>query len=86
MAPNMSGMDVIGPPKSAFARELALDMSERVLKHHGNALIKVFQGAGFRELVQSARGSFARVRVVKPLASRSRSPEMYLLAMDFLLV
>jgi 23S rRNA (uridine2552-2'-O)-methyltransferase len=86
MAPNMSGMDVIDHAKSAYLGELALDMSERVLKPHGHALIKVFQGAGFQELVQAARRKFARVKLHKPAASRARSAEMYLLAMDFLLV
>jgi len=56
------------------------------LKRHGHALIKVFQGAGFQELVQVARGQFTRVKLQKPAASRARSAEMYLLAMDFLLV
>ena len=69
-----------------YLAELALDMSERVLKRGGNALIKIFQGAGFQELVSAARGKFAKVKLVKPLASRARSPEMYLLAMDFRLV
>jgi 23S rRNA (uridine2552-2'-O)-methyltransferase len=86
MAPNLSGVDVIDQPRSAYLAELALDMSARILKPGGGALIKVFQGAGFRELVQSARGRFARIRVVKPVASRSRSPEIYLLAMQFRLV
>jgi len=86
MAPHLSGVDVIDQPRSAYLAELALEMSARILKPGGGALIKVFQGAGFRELVQSARGRFARVRVVKPVASRSRSPEMYLLAMQFRLV
>jgi len=86
MSPNLSGVDVIDQPRSAYLAELALEMSARILKPGGGALIKVFQGAGFRELVQSARGRFARVRVVKPVASRSRSPEMYLLAMQFRLV
>jgi 23S rRNA (uridine2552-2'-O)-methyltransferase len=86
MAPNMSGMDVIDHPKSAYLGELALDMSEKVLKRHGNALIKVFQGAGFQELVKAARSKFTRVKLLKPEASRARSAEMYLLAMDFLLV
>jgi 23S rRNA (uridine2552-2'-O)-methyltransferase len=86
MAPNMSGMDVIDHAKSAYLGELALDMAERVLKPHGHALIKVFQGAGFQELVQAARRKFARVKLQKPVASRARSAEMYLLAMDFLLV
>jgi 23S rRNA (uridine2552-2'-O)-methyltransferase len=86
MAPNMSGMDVIDHAKSAYLGELALDMAQRVLKPHGHALIKVFQGAGFQELVRATRGQFARVKLQKPAASRARSAEMYLLAMDFLLV
>ena len=86
MAPNLSGVDAIDQPRSMHLAELALDMSGRVLKPGGDALIKVFQGAGFRELVQTARRSFGRVRLVKPQASRSRSPEMYLLAMQFRLV
>src|SRR2546421_12727166 len=86
MVTALSGVDVIDQPRSLYLAQLALDMSARVLKPGGSALIKVFQGAGFRELVQSARGRFARVKVVKPLASRSRSAEMYLLAMQFRLV
>ena len=86
MAPNLSGLDVIDQPRSAHLAELALEMSERVLKRGGSALIKVFQGAGFQELVSGARGRFAKVKLAKPTASRARSPEMYLLAKDFLLV
>jgi len=86
MAPNLSGVDVIDQPRSMYLAELALDMAGRILKPGGDALIKVFQGAGFRELVQGARGRFGRVRLLKPQASRARSPEIYLLAMQFRLV
>jgi len=86
MAPNLSGLDVIDQPRAMHLAELALDLAARVLKPGGTALIKVFQGAGFRELLQSARVRFARVKLVKPQASRSRSPEIYLLAMQFRLV
>ena len=86
MAPNLSGVDVIDQPRAMYLAELALGMAERVLKPQGNALIKVFQGAGFQELVQAARRKFIRVKLVKPLASRARSPEMYLLAMQYRLV
>ena len=86
MAPNLSGVDVIDQPRALYLAELALDMAARVLKPGGAALIKVFQGAGFPELLQSARARFARVKLVKPQASRSRSPEIYLLAMQFRLV
>jgi len=86
MAPSMSGIDVVDQPRSMYLAELALDMAAKVLKGGGDALIKVFQGAGFQELIQDARGRFAKVKLVKPAASRARSPEMYLLAKDFRLV
>jgi len=86
MAPAMSGVDVTDQARSMHLAELALDMSGRVLKPGGDALIKVFQGSGFEDLVKGARREFGRVKVVKPQASRARSPEMYLLAMKFRLV
>ena len=66
MAPNLSGMDAIDQPRSMHLAELALDMAERVLKPEGSALIKVFQGAGFQELVAAARRKFAKVKLCKP--------------------
>jgi 23S rRNA (uridine2552-2'-O)-methyltransferase len=86
MAPNLSGVDVIDQPRAMYLAELALDMASQVLKPGGHALIKAFQGSGFVELLQGARGRFDRVKLLKPQASRSRSPEMYLLAMQFRLV
>jgi 23S rRNA (uridine2552-2'-O)-methyltransferase len=86
MAPNQSGVDAIDQPRSVHLAELSLEMAARVLKPGGDALIKVFQGSGFVELLQGTRGRFGRVKLLKPEASRSRSPEMYLLAMQFRLV
>jgi 23S rRNA (uridine2552-2'-O)-methyltransferase len=80
MAPNMSGMNAIDAPRGMYLAELALDMAREVLKPGAGALIKVLQGAGFEELVALARTRFGRVRCLKPEASRSRSPETYLLA------
>ena len=86
MAPNLSGMDSIDQPRSLYLAELALDMAERVLNPQGSALIKVFQGAGFQELVAAARRKYAKVKLCKPQASRARSPELYLLARHYLMV
>ena len=86
MAPNLSGVDAIDQPRTMHLAELALEMAGRILKPGGNALIKVFQGSGFVELLRDARRQFGRVKLLKPEASRSRSPEMYLLAMQFRLV
>jgi 23S rRNA (uridine2552-2'-O)-methyltransferase len=85
MAPNLGGVDV-DAPGSVYLAELALDMSANALKPGGSALIKVLQGAGFEEFVRAARVRFGKVKLMKPEASRSRSPEMYLLAMQFRLV
>jgi 23S rRNA (uridine2552-2'-O)-methyltransferase len=80
MAPNLSGMDVIDAPRAIYLAELALALAVHLLKADGVALIKVLQGAGFQEFVAAARRDFIRVRFLKPGASRSRSPETYLLA------
>jgi len=82
MAPNLSGMDAIDQPRAMYLSELALELSDQVLKPGGSALIKVFQGVGFQELVSAARARFARVRFLKPEASRARSAEIYLLASE----
>ena len=86
MAPNLSGVDAIDQPRSMHLSELALELAGRVLKREGTALIKVFQGAGFEELVRGARRRFGSVKLLKPQASRSRSPELYLLAKAFVMV
>lgn len=83
MAPNMSGIDAVDQPKSMHLAELALEFAERVLAPGGDVLVKLFQGAGFDELIRDARRRFGRVATKKPKASRTRSPEIYLLARQF---
>lgn len=80
MAPNLSGMDAVDAPRVIYLAELALAFAMHLLKRDGAALIKVLQGAGFQEFVAAARRGFEQVRFLKPDASRSRSPETYLLA------
>ena len=80
MAPNMSGIDAVDQPRQMHLVELALDFATKVLRPGGTFLAKVFQGAGFEELVKNTRREFGQVRMRKPPASRARSAEMYLLA------
>jgi 23S rRNA (uridine2552-2'-O)-methyltransferase len=83
MAPSLSGLDVVDQPRAMYLTELALEFSRQVLKPGGTLLAKVFQGSGFQELVAATRTSFNEVRLRKPVASRARSAEMYLLAKGF---
>jgi 23S rRNA (uridine2552-2'-O)-methyltransferase len=83
MAPNISGNRDIDQPRSIALAEEALWFAETVLRPGGDLLVKLFQGSGVDEYVDSARARFARARLVKPAASRSRSREIYLLARGF---
>jgi 23S rRNA (uridine2552-2'-O)-methyltransferase len=83
MAPNMSGTSAIDIPRAMYLIELAFDFAEKMLKPGGSMLVKIFHGAGFDELVKKARSSFDKVVIRKPLASRSRSKETYLLAKGY---
>ncbi len=80
MAPNMSGVAVADQIRAMDLAELALDFCRHWLKPDGAFLIKLFQGAGFDEYLRDLRGSFDRVTMRKPKASRARSREVYALA------
>jgi len=80
MAPNMSGVDVVDQARSADLEALALDFARQVLRPGGVLVMKVFQGAGFQQLLAEARRAFEGVRMRKPKASRQRSSETYLVA------
>jgi 23S rRNA (uridine2552-2'-O)-methyltransferase len=86
MAPNMAGIDAVDQPRSMHLAELALEFAERVLAPGGDTLVKLFQGAGFDQIIKDARRRYGRVVTKKPKASRTRSPEIYLLARQFRMV
>jgi 23S rRNA (uridine2552-2'-O)-methyltransferase len=86
MAPNMAGIDAVDQPRSMYLAELALEFADQVLAPGGDLLVKLFQGAGFDAFMRNARAKYARVVTKKPRASRSRSPEVYLLARKFRMV
>jgi 23S rRNA (uridine2552-2'-O)-methyltransferase len=83
MAPNMSGIDAVDQPRSMHLAELALEFADQVLAPGGDLLVKLFQGAGFEQIFKDARRRYGRVVTKKPKASRTRSPEIYLLARQF---
>ena len=83
MAPSLTGIKSVDQPRALYLEELALALSEHVLKPGGNLLIKVFHGAGLEQLTQTMRSMFKQVLNRKPKASRSRSSEAYLLAKGY---
>jgi len=83
MAPNMAGIDAVDQPRSMYLAELALEFADRVLAPGGDLLVKLFQGEGFDQIIRDVRRRYGRVVTKKPKASRTRSPEIYLLARQF---
>jgi 23S rRNA (uridine2552-2'-O)-methyltransferase len=83
MAPNMAGIDAVDQPRSMYLAELGLEFADRVLAPGGDLLVKLFQGEGFDQIIRDARSRYRKVATKKPKASRSRSPEIYLLARHF---
>jgi 23S rRNA (uridine2552-2'-O)-methyltransferase len=83
MAPNISGNKAVDQPRSMVLVELALDLATKVLKPRGSFICKLFQGVGSDAFIAAARQHFARVRVMKPKASRGGSREVYLVARNY---
>jgi 23S rRNA (uridine2552-2'-O)-methyltransferase len=63
--------------------EAAHDFARRVLKPGGTFVAKVLRGGTERTLLDQLKHDFAKVRHVKPEASRSDSAEMYVIGTGF---
>ncbi|WP_422667297.1 23S rRNA (uridine(2552)-2'-O)-methyltransferase RlmE [Buchnera aphidicola] len=80
MAPNMTGHSSIDLPSSIILCQLALKISNYVLSKKGTFLVKAFQGDGFNEFYKEIKMLFSKVKICKPKTSRSRSREIFILA------
>lgn len=83
MAPNITGQKSVDQPKSMYLAELAVDFAHQVLRSGGKFVVKLFQGEGVDHFILRLRKQFTVVKIRKPKASRSRSPEIYVLAQGF---
>ena len=63
--------------------EAALDIAEQLLAPGGGFVAKVIQGGTERQLLARLKRGFAKVRHVKPPASRKESAELYVVATGF---
>jgi 23S rRNA (uridine2552-2'-O)-methyltransferase len=63
--------------------EAALEFAEEVLAPGGTFVAKVLQGGTEPELLARLKQAFAKVRHVKPPASRAESAELYMVATGF---
>jgi 23S rRNA (uridine2552-2'-O)-methyltransferase len=83
MAANATGHRKTDHLRIMALAEAAADFAREVLKPGGSFLCKVLQGGTEGALLSALKRDFARVKHVKPAASRSDSSELYLLATGF---
>ncbi len=82
MAPRTTGQKSVDAARSTLLAEAAFDLAWCVLKIKGKAVVKVFMGQDFPDLLDRGRTRFKKIKIFKPDASLRRSRETYLLAWE----
>ena len=80
LSPNLSGIPNVDQARSFELAEGAVELCRKMLKPDGVFVIKAFHGEAFDALVEAPEAAFAKVKVVKPSASRGESAETYVVA------
>lgn len=82
IAPDATGRRLVDRLRAEAVGETVIDFATAVLAEGGQVLIKLVKGAE-TSVQDRARPHFARLRLIRPKATRSDSSETYLLASGF---
>lgn len=82
-SPRITGVWSVDHARSAELVFSVLEICRNILSPGGRALVKVFQGERFPEILKEFRKSFDFVKVSKPMASRKQSAESYIIGKGF---
>lgn len=83
LAANTTGHRQTDHLKTVALVEAAAEFAMATLKPGGHFVTKVFQGGAEKTLLDRLKNNFKTVKHAKPKASRSGSPEIYLVALGF---
>jgi 23S rRNA (uridine2552-2'-O)-methyltransferase len=81
-SPNISGIWEVDHARQIDLAAQALKIALSILRPSGNFFVKVFEGDMLAVFVKEVGKHFDSVKVIKPKASRAKSSEMFLLAMN----
>jgi 23S rRNA (uridine2552-2'-O)-methyltransferase len=81
-SPNISGIWEVDHARQIDLATQALNIALHVLRPGGNFFVKVFEGDLLNGFAKTVAIRFETVKVIKPKASRAKSSEMFLLAMN----
>jgi 23S rRNA (uridine2552-2'-O)-methyltransferase len=79
LSPNVSGNWDLDHARQIDLSRNVLKLCNRILKHGGKAVFKVFQGDMLNEIISELKKEFKKVIITKPTASRQVSSEIYLI-------
>jgi len=82
-SPRITGVWSVDHARSAELVLSVLKICQKILSPGGRALVKVFQGEQFPEILKEFRKNFDFVKVSKPIASRKQSAESYIIGKGF---
>jgi 23S rRNA (uridine2552-2'-O)-methyltransferase len=80
MAQNVMGVWEVDDLRQIHLARTALKIADKLLKEDGWMVVKVFQGKEHEAFIREMRAMFEKIFIVKPLASRKGSAEVYLVA------
>ncbi len=83
MAPKLTGIRATDAVRSVELAELACRIAAGLLRPKGRLLVKMFAGPETETLIASLQTSYTAVRRTRPEASRARSDEFYVVALDY---
>lgn len=84
VSPNLSGIANVDQARAEALSLAAIELCRKALKADGVFVLKAFQGEAFENVRAQLEAAFARVKVVKPSASRGESRETYAVARGLL--
>jgi len=83
VSPNISGIWELDHARQIDLARKSLQIAISILKPKGNFFTKVFQGDMLNDFMKEVKQHFIFVKLIKPKASRTKSAELYVLALDF---
>ena len=83
VSPKISGLWSVDHARQISLSKSSMRIATQILAKGGNAVLKVFEGELLKEFTEEATGVFNRVHITKPIASRQRSSELYMVCLGF---
>lgn len=82
-SPKLTGVWSTDMARHIHIVRCVVKLADKLLKEGGTAVIKAFQGSELKDLISILRLAFNKVRLFKPMASRQKSREVYLICKGF---